>query len=177
MVSMGTSLIEVTTVRVLRHYNLRLTFSDGKIGDVDLSDLRGRPNLFAALANPGYFAQVRVDPEIGTIAWPNALDLAPEVLYDEAKPPGPIVYVDTNALALRMHELGDGIARLLRAPWTPWGIFVRVHGRRSDSAGVCHAGGCHRCAPSQPGNRPLVVPREGYHRAAHGETHHAGRSR
>ena len=31
-----------------------------------------------------YFAQVRVDPEIGTITWPSGVDLAPEVLYERA---------------------------------------------------------------------------------------------
>lgn len=81
-------LIEVTDVTVLGHYRLRLTFSDGRVGDVDVSDIRDRGNLFADLRDPDYFAQVRVDPDIGTIAWPNGLDLAPERLYLEAKPPG-----------------------------------------------------------------------------------------
>ena len=30
---------------------------------------------------PGAFAQVRVDPELGTVAWPNGADLDPDVLY------------------------------------------------------------------------------------------------
>jgi hypothetical protein len=37
------------------------------------------------LRDPSYFAQVRVDPGSGTIAWPNGIDLAPEPLYDEAR--------------------------------------------------------------------------------------------
>jgi hypothetical protein len=87
--SVDADLIEVTGVKVLGHYRLRLAFSDGRAGDVDLSDLRGKGNLFADLRDPGYFAKVRVDPEVGTIAWPNGLDLAPERLYREAKsPPG-----------------------------------------------------------------------------------------
>lgn len=84
---MDADLIEITDVKVLGHYSLRLTFSDGRVGDVDVSDIAGRENLFADLRNPAYFAQVRVDPEVGTIAWPNGLDLAPERLYLEAKPP------------------------------------------------------------------------------------------
>jgi hypothetical protein len=79
-------LIEVTAVTVLGHYRLRLTFSDGRVGDVDLSDIHRKGNLFADLHDPDYFAQVQVDPEVGTIAWPNGLDLAPERLYREAKP-------------------------------------------------------------------------------------------
>jgi hypothetical protein len=31
------------------------------------------------------FAKVRVDPESGTVAWPNGVDLAPEPLYEEAR--------------------------------------------------------------------------------------------
>ncbi len=31
-----------------------------------------------------FFRQVRVDPEIGTIVWPNELDFCPDVLYHEA---------------------------------------------------------------------------------------------
>jgi Protein of unknown function (DUF2442) len=85
--SMGADLIEVTDVKVLGHYRLRLTFSDGYIGDVDVSDIRDKGNLFADLHDPRYFARVRVDPDVGTIAWPNGLDLAPERLYREATPP------------------------------------------------------------------------------------------
>jgi hypothetical protein len=88
IMTVGTDLIEVTDVTVIGHYRLRLTFSDGLVGDVDLSDIRDRGNLFADLRDPGYFALVRVDPEVGTIAWPNGLDLAPERLYREAKTPG-----------------------------------------------------------------------------------------
>jgi len=87
-VTMDADLIEVTGVKVLGHYRLRLTFSDGRVGDVDVSDIRDKGNLFEDLRDPGYFAQVRVDPEVGTIAWPNGLDLAPERLYREAAPSG-----------------------------------------------------------------------------------------
>ena len=78
------SLHDVRDVEVLGHYRLRLTFSDGLVGDVDLSHLSGQEGVFTALRDPAYFAQVRVDAEIGTITWPNGADLAPEVLYDRA---------------------------------------------------------------------------------------------
>jgi hypothetical protein len=32
-----------------------------------------------------YFARVEVNPEAGTITWPNGLDMAPEPLYSEAQ--------------------------------------------------------------------------------------------
>ena len=78
------SLHDVCDVEVLGHYRLRLTFSDGLVGDVDLSHLSELEGVFTALRDPQYFAQVRVDAEIGTIAWPNGADLAPEVLYERA---------------------------------------------------------------------------------------------
>ena len=78
------SLHDVTEVEVLGHYRLRLTFDDGMTGDVDLSHLRGSGGVFAPLADPAVFAEVRVDSEIGTITWPDGADLAPEVLYDRA---------------------------------------------------------------------------------------------
>jgi hypothetical protein len=37
--------------------------------------------IFAPLRDPANFAQLRVDPELGTVAWPNGADLDPGVLY------------------------------------------------------------------------------------------------
>jgi hypothetical protein len=37
------------------------------------------------LTDPLYFARVHVDPKAGTIAWPNAVDLAPEPLCEKAR--------------------------------------------------------------------------------------------
>ena len=77
-------LVDVTGVEVIGDHSLRLTFEDGTIGDVEFNgrDWRG---VFEPLADPAYFAQVRVDPESGTIAWPNGVDMAPELLYAEAR--------------------------------------------------------------------------------------------
>lgn len=37
------------------------------------------------LRDPEFFLDVRVDPESGTVAWPNGVDLAPEPLHEEAR--------------------------------------------------------------------------------------------
>ncbi len=44
----------------------------------------GKRGIFAALQDPDFFAQVRVDAEAGTIVWPNGADLDPDVLYEAA---------------------------------------------------------------------------------------------
>jgi hypothetical protein len=41
--------------------------------------------VFEPLRDPSYFARVELDPEAGTIAWPDGLDMAPEPLYAEAR--------------------------------------------------------------------------------------------
>jgi hypothetical protein len=74
---------DVVAVEVLGDYKLRLTFDDGTVGDLDLHDLERRSGVFAALSDPFFFAQVRVDPELGTVVWPNGADLDPCGLYND----------------------------------------------------------------------------------------------
>jgi len=51
---------------------------------VDFAEREWR-GVLEPLRDAAYFAQVRVDAEAGTIAWPNGIDLAPEPLYEEAR--------------------------------------------------------------------------------------------
>jgi hypothetical protein len=73
-------MVAVTAVEPLADYTLRLTFDDGSERVVDLADelwgAMGEP-----LRDPAYFRQVRVDPELRTIVWPNGFDLDPDVLH------------------------------------------------------------------------------------------------
>lgn len=75
----------VTQVDILDGYRLRLSFYDGTVGDVDLSDLATRGGVFAPLRDPERFRGVRVDPHAGTIVWSDELDIAPETLYERAR--------------------------------------------------------------------------------------------
>jgi len=78
---MYTHQIEVMAVRHLGDYRLRLFFSDGKVKDVDLAnELWG--SAFEALQDLALFSQVKVDPDLGTIAWVNGADFAPDALYE-----------------------------------------------------------------------------------------------
>jgi hypothetical protein len=77
---------EITAVEHLGGHRLRLTFADGFVGDVDLADRFARPwgPMLEPLRDASYFARVSVDPELGTVVWPNGADLAPDVLHEQA---------------------------------------------------------------------------------------------
>jgi hypothetical protein len=74
----------VVGVAVVGDRVLRLLFSDGTAGDVDFSAERWI-GVLSPLNDPAYFAAVTVDPEAGTLIWPDGIDLAPEPLYEHAK--------------------------------------------------------------------------------------------
>ncbi len=75
---------DITSVSVVRHGVLRLTFSDGLAGELDVLN-RMRGPVFGQARTPDGFAQVKVDPEIGTIVWPGGADLAPDTLYERLR--------------------------------------------------------------------------------------------
>jgi hypothetical protein len=69
----------VTDVAVVGDRVLRLLFSDDTAGDAGFAP-EHRTGVLAPLHDPAYFAQVTLDPEAGTIARPDGIDLAPEPL-------------------------------------------------------------------------------------------------
>lgn len=72
---------DVIEVRYVRNYTVWVRFQDGTSGEVDISRSFKGP-VFEPLKDVEFFKQVRVDPEIGTIVWPNGADVAPETLYE-----------------------------------------------------------------------------------------------
>lgn len=71
----------VTHVLYLKDYQLRLEFSDGEVKDLDLRDeLYGE--IFDPLKDIELFKKVYINPDTGTIEWPNGADFAPEFLYE-----------------------------------------------------------------------------------------------
>lgn len=80
MVSME-PIVHVTRVEVVGDHRLRLGFENGIEGELDFAgrDWRG---VFEPLGDASYFRRVVLDPELGTIVWPNGADIAPETLYD-----------------------------------------------------------------------------------------------
>ena len=75
----------VIAVRHLKDYQLEVRFSDGTVADFDFCRrIVGRGGVFRPLENVSLFSQVTVDPEAGTLVWPNGVDFCPDVLYAEA---------------------------------------------------------------------------------------------
>lgn len=77
---METDIIEVT---VLDRHRLFLKFNDGLEGVIDVGKLITFEGVFEPLKEEKFFQQVKVQPEWGTIYWPNGADLDPYVLYAE----------------------------------------------------------------------------------------------
>lgn len=62
-------------------YRLGVTFSDGTVQDVDFRPVLGGA-LFGPLRDLAVFNAVTIDPEAGTLAWPNGADFDPATLHD-----------------------------------------------------------------------------------------------
>lgn len=72
----------VKQVRHLGEYRLELSFTDGTLGELDFKQrVVDRGGVFEPLEDIRFFSQVKVDPEAGTIVWPNEVDFCPDVLY------------------------------------------------------------------------------------------------
>jgi hypothetical protein len=79
-------MIWVTDAKALPDYRLRVGFSDGSEGEVDLKEFieaDSRP-IVKALRDRATFSAIRV--EMDTVVWENGFDLAPEFLRAMAKP-------------------------------------------------------------------------------------------
>jgi hypothetical protein len=75
----------VNRVQYLGDYRLELGFTDGLRAEIDFKNrIVGRGGVFRPLADIDFFRQVRLEPEAGTIVWPNGVDFCPDVLYSLA---------------------------------------------------------------------------------------------
>jgi len=72
---------DIVIAKALDDYRLHLQFDDGVEGVVNLAPHLSFQGVFEPLRDPAYFAQVRVDPQLGTVVWPDGADLDPDILY------------------------------------------------------------------------------------------------
>jgi hypothetical protein len=90
----------VAGVAVLEPHVMRVLFDDGVVRDVQFIPGESDGSLVKELDDPEYFAKVQVDPEGGTVVWPNGLDLAPEVLHGDHEPVDAQGFHDVSAARL-----------------------------------------------------------------------------
>jgi len=86
----------VVAVRPLACRRLWLQFDDASQGEIDLAETIEFRGVFEPLESDEFFQQVRVNPELGVIQWPNGADLDSDVLYSaiSGQPvPGAIVSI------------------------------------------------------------------------------------
>ncbi|HMB54303.1 MAG TPA: DUF2442 domain-containing protein [Thermoanaerobaculia bacterium] len=79
-------LVRVTDAKLIRDFVVWVRFNDGVEGEVDLTGELDGP-VFEPLKEPGFFAQLRVDPDVHTLVWPNGADFAPEFLHEHVRVP------------------------------------------------------------------------------------------
>lgn len=79
-------MLDITHVECLEGSRLLLTFDSGERREVDIATLVPFDGVFEPLNDPAYFRRVGVNPEIGTIVWPNGADFCPDVLYEAGTP-------------------------------------------------------------------------------------------
>jgi len=71
----------VGSVQIEAPYTLRVQFDDGTEQVIDFQPVLAG-ELFGPLRNLAVFNQVRIDPEVRTLVWPNGADFDPATLHD-----------------------------------------------------------------------------------------------
>jgi hypothetical protein len=78
---MGHPIHRVEAFEQVGPYTLRVKFADGSEQTINFQPvLEGE--LYGPLRNRSVFSQVRLDPEVHTLVWPNGADFDPATLHD-----------------------------------------------------------------------------------------------
>jgi hypothetical protein len=72
---------KVRSVKVVAPYTLRVSFDDGTEQAIDFRPVLAG-DLYRPLRELSLFNQVKIDPEIHTLVWPNGADFDPATLHD-----------------------------------------------------------------------------------------------
>jgi hypothetical protein len=92
-------IVDVVQARVLARYIVELEFEAGETKVIDLEPLLHGPVFEPLIRDYGLFIQLRVDPEAGTVVWPNGADISPRTLYGRSRdvvPSEPSSLVETS---------------------------------------------------------------------------------
>ncbi len=78
---MSHAIHRVESFRIVGPYTLRVTFDDETEQTIDFWPvLEG--DLYEPLQDREVFEQVRIDPDVHTLVWPNGADFDPATLHD-----------------------------------------------------------------------------------------------
>lgn len=75
----GHQLYTIEEFEIVGPYLLRIVFDDQSVQVIDFEPIL-RGELFSPLRDLKFFEQVRLDPEVRTLVWPNDADFDPETL-------------------------------------------------------------------------------------------------
>lgn len=73
-------MVRIRGVEALGGFRVRPSLTDGSTREVDLGPYLNGPVFEPIRNDAAFFQSVRVDEELGTIAWPNGADIDPDVL-------------------------------------------------------------------------------------------------
>ena len=93
-------IVRVCDFQIAGPYTLRVTFDDGTERVIDFQPVLAG-ELFGPLRDLELFNQVRIDPEVHTLVWPNGADFDPETLHDWPQ------YAEALAARARQWELSS----------------------------------------------------------------------
>ncbi len=81
---MGHEIHRVVAFEKVAPFTLRVRFDDNTSQVINFQPvLKGE--LYGPLSNASLFDQVRIDPEVHTLVWPNGADFDPSILHDWPK--------------------------------------------------------------------------------------------
>ena len=81
---MNHEIYRVVSFEKVAPFSLRVQFDDGSSQVIDFQPvLKGK--LYGPLEDPSLFDQVRIDPEVHTLVWPNGADFDPAILHNWPK--------------------------------------------------------------------------------------------
>jgi hypothetical protein len=78
---MNHPIYRIRSFDIVAPYTLRVLFDDQCEQIIDFRPILAG-EMYGPLRNPELFNQVRIDPEIQTLVWPNGADFDPATLHD-----------------------------------------------------------------------------------------------
>ncbi len=98
-------LVKVQSFERTGAYTLTVIFDDGAARSINFEPvLHG--HYLGPLRDPALFAQVRIDPEVHTLVWPNGADFDPATLYNWHRGDG----AELAQRAQRWQKVGASVA-------------------------------------------------------------------